>query len=295
MVMKIKKMSAFLLVLFLLFSNRTVTSSAAENAGIGISVSPETVQAGERVTVTVSLTDYDEEAVPIRGMQIDVTDVDESILTVEDGSYVSLINDPTAVENVAVYQQFNQLLRLLYIRWEGTLAQPYEDVFQMTFLVNPELTEAGSITLPLTAKFQTTESRVTLNDEIKISYVPAGEQPDPDVVSVDIEWGGMDYAYTEGTWNTDTHSYDNSGWDDGGSGYVKVTNSGNVDTTAEFVFESDREEISGSFTDGANTVSAPLDIAAGQSWIAYLHLSGEPADDLNNTKIGTVTVKIGGE
>ena len=68
MMMNIKKMSAFLLVLFLLFSNRTVTSSAAENAGIGISVSPETVQAGERVTVTVSLTDYDEEAVPIRGM-----------------------------------------------------------------------------------------------------------------------------------------------------------------------------------------------------------------------------------
>ena len=295
MVMKIKKMSAFLLVLFLLFSNRTVTSSAAENAGIGISVSPETVQAGERVTVTVLLTDYDEEAVPIRGMQIDVTDVDESILTVEDGSYVSLINDPTAVENVAVYQQFNQLLRLLYIRWEGTLAQPYEDVFQMTFLVNPELTEAGSITLPLTAKFQTTESRVTLNDEIKISYVPAGEQPDPDVVSVDIEWGGMDYTYTEGTWNTDTHSYNNSGWDDEGSGYVKVTNSGNVDTTAEFVFESDRKEISGSFTDGANTVSSPMDIAAGQSRTAYLRLSGEPADDLNNTKIGTVTVKIGGE
>ena len=295
MVMKIKKMSAFLLVLFLLFSNRTVTSSAAENAGIGTSVPPETVQAGERVTVTVSLTDYDEEAVPIRGMQIDVTDVDESILTVEDGSYVSLINDPTAVENVAVYQQFNQLLRLLYIRWEGTLAQPYKDVFQMTFLVNPELTEAGSITLPLTAKFQTTESRVTLNDEIKISYVPAGEQPDPDVVSVDIEWGGMDYTYTEGTWNTDTHSYDNSGWDDEGSGYVKVTNSGNADTTAEFIFESDREEISGSFTDGADTVSAPLDIAAGQSRTAYLRLSGEPADDLNNTKIGTVTVKIGGE
>ena len=84
-----KKNERLLVGTFSVIFQQTVTSSAAENAGIGISVSPETVQAGERVTVTVSLTDYDEEAVPIRGMQIDVTDVDESILTVEDGSYVS--------------------------------------------------------------------------------------------------------------------------------------------------------------------------------------------------------------
>ena len=292
---KIKKISVFLLAIFLLFSNRTVTSFAAENAGIAIRVSSETVEAGEEVTVTVSLTDYDEEAVPIRGMQIDVTGVDESVLTVKDDGYVSLIDDSTAMSNVAVYQQANQLLRLLYVRWEGTLTQPYEDVFQMTFVVNPELTEAGSITLPLTVKFQTTESRITLNDEIKISYVPAGEQPDPDVVSVDIEWGGMNYIYTEGTWNTDTHSYDNAGWSDGDSGYVKVVNSGNVDTTAAFTFTSEQEEISGSFTDGLNTIAAPVDITAGQSQTAYLLLSGRPSEELNDTKIGTVTVRIGGE
>lgn len=290
-----KKATALLLAVLLLFSNTAVISFAAENAGIAVEVSSETVKAGEKVTVTVSLTDYNAEAVPIRGMQIDVTGVDESILTVEDGSYVSLIEDDTAAANTAVYQQANNLLRLLYARISGTLTQPYEAVFRMTFLVNPELTEAGTITLPLTAKIQTTESRLTLHDEITISYVPAGEDPDPDVVNVDIEWGGMDYTYTEGTWNAETHSYENAGWDAGGSGYVTVKNSGTVDTTASFSFNSEREEITGSFTDGTNSITGSVDVAAGQSQTAYLLLSGKPKEELDSTKIGTVTVRIGGE
>lgn len=293
--MKNQKVIAFLLALFMLLPNIGITSYAAENAGIAVTLSSETVAAGEQVTVTVSLTGYDADAVPIRGIQIDVTGVDESILVIEDGSYVSMIEDASATSNKAVYQQANQLLRLIYVRMDGTLAQPYEDVFQMTFLINSELTEAGSITLPLTAKIQTTESRVTITDEITISYVPASEEPDPEVVSVDIEWGGMNFTYTEGTWNTKTHSYDGSGWTDNGTGYVMVKNSGTVDTTASFVFDANREEISGRFTDGTNTIVDAVDVAAGQSQTAYLLLSGKPTEELSNTKIGTVTVTIGGE
>ncbi len=292
--MKIQKAIAFILAVLLMLPNMSITSFAAENAGVAVRVSSQTVEAGKQVTVTVALTGYNANAVPIRGIQIDVTGVDESVLTVEDGSYVSLIEDPTATSNKAVYLQAKQLLRLIYVRMEGTLKQPYEDVFQMTFLVNPELTEAGSITLPLTAKIQTTESRVTIKDEITISYVPAGEAPDPDVVSVDINWGDMSYTYTDGPWNTDTHSYSYGGWSDGGSGYVTVVNSGTVDTTATFTFVSDRGEISGSFTDGTNTITGSVDVAVGQSQTAYLVLSGKPTEELNNTKIGTVTVKIGG-
>ena len=293
--MKNHKIIAFLLALLMLLPNISITGYAAENAGIAVTVSSETVEIGEQVTVTVSLTGYDADAVPIRGIQIDVTGVDESVLTVEDGSYVSLIEDSTAASNTAVYQQANKLLRLLYANMSGTLAQPYEDVFQMTFTVNSELTEAGSITLPLTAKIQTTESRVTITDEITIAYVPASEEPDPDVVSVDIEWGGMSFTYTEGTWNTKTHSYDGAGWTDNGTGYVTISNTGTVDSTATFVFDSNREEISGSFTDGTNAIVGSVDIAAGQSQTAYLLLSGKPAEELSNTKIGTVTVTIGGE
>lgn len=293
--MKNHKITAFLLALLMLFPNTSITGYAAENAGIAVTVSSETVEVGEQVAVTVSLTGYDADAVPIRGIQIDVTGVDESILVIEDGSYVSMIEDASATSNKAVYQQANQLLRLIYVRMDGTLAQPYEDVFQMTFLINSELTEAGSITLPLTAKIQTTESRVTITDEITISYVPASEEPDPEVVSVDIEWGGMNFTYTEGIWNTKTHSYDGSGWTDNGTGYVTVKNSGTVDTTASFVFDANREEISGSFTDGTNTIVGAVDVAAGQSQTAYLLLSGKPTEELSNTKIGTVTVTIGGE
>lgn len=293
--MKKHKIIALLLALLMLLPNISITGYAAENAGIAVTLSSETVEAGKQVTATVSLTGYDAEAVPIRGIQIDVTGVDDSILVIEDGSYVSLIEDATATSNKAVYQQTNQLLRLIYVRMDGTLAQPYEDVFQMTFLINSELTEAGSITLPLTAKIQTTESRVTITDEITISYVPASEEPDPEVVSVDIEWGGMNFTYTEGNWNTKTHSYDGSGWTDNGTGYVTVKNSGTVDAKASFVFDSNRGEISGSFTDGTNAIVGAVDVAAGHSQTAYLLLSGKPTEELSNTKIGTVTVTIGGE
>lgn len=293
--MKKQKILALILAILLLLPNINITSYAAENAGIAVTVSSETVKAGEQVTVTVSLSGYDGEAVPIRGIQIDVTGVDESILTVEDGSYVSLIEDSTAASNTAVYQQANKLLRLIYANMSGTLAQPHEDVFQMTFTVNSELTEAGSITLPLTAKIQTTESRVTITDEIIIAYEPASEEPDSDVVSVDIEWGGMSFTYTEGTWNTKTHSYDGAGWTDNGTGYVTISNIGTIDTTATFVYNSSREEIRGSFTDGTNVIADPVNIVAGQSQTAYLLLSGKPAEELSNIKIGTVTVTIGGE
>lgn len=293
--MKTHKVLAFMLALLMLFPNIGIISYAAENAGIAVTLSSETVEAGEQVTVTVSLTGYDADAVPIRGIQIDVTGVDESILVIEDGSYVSLIEDASATSNKAVYQQANQLLRLIYVRMDGTLAQPYEDVFQMTFVINSELTEAGSITLPLTAKIQTTESRVTITDEITISYVPASEEPDPEVVSVDIEWGGMNFTYTEGAWNTKTHSYDGSGWTDNGTGYVTVVNTGLVDTNATFIFDSNREEISGSFTDGTNAITSAVKVATGQSRTAYLLLAGKPAEELSNTTIGSVTVKIGGE
>lgn len=293
--MKIKKAVVVLSAIFLLLPNMAVISFAAENAGIAVRVFPETVKAGEEVTVTVSLTDYNMDAVPIRGIQIDVTDVDESILTVVDNGYVSLIEDNAVAANTAVYQQKNHLLRLIYAKIEGTLQQPYEDVFQMKFMINPELTEAGSITLPLTVLMVTTEENLTINDEITIAYVPSGEDPDPDIVNVDIEWGGMNYTYSDGIWNAATHSYDNSGWSDDGSGYIKVVNSGTVDTTAAFAFVPDREEISGSFTDGTNVITDPVDIPAGQSQMAYLLLSGKPAEELDNAKIGTVTVRIGGE
>lgn len=293
--MKNHKIIAFLLALLMLLPNISITGYAAENAGIAVTVSSETVEVGEQVTVTVSLTGYNADAVPIRGIQIDVTGVDDSILVIEDGSYVSLIEDASATSNKAVYQQANQLLRLIYVRMDGTLAQPYEDVFQMTFLINSELTEAGSITLPLTAKIQTTESRVTITDEITIAYVPASEEPDLDIVRVAIEWGGLNFTYSEGTWNAKTHSYDGAGWTDNGTGYVTVSNTGTIDTTATFVYDSNREEISGSFTDGTNAFVGSVDIAVGESQTAYLLLSGKPTEGLSNTKIGTVTVTIGGE
>lgn len=67
------KIVAFLLVLVVMLSNIRITSYAAENAGIAVTLSSETVEAGGKISVIVSLTGYDLDAVPIRGIQIDVT------------------------------------------------------------------------------------------------------------------------------------------------------------------------------------------------------------------------------
>ena len=33
-----------------------------------------------------------------------------------------------------------------------------------------------------------------------------------DIVSVDITWGDMEFTYSDGTWNAETHTYEGVGW-----------------------------------------------------------------------------------
>ena len=127
----------------------------------------------------------------------------------------------------------------------------------------------------------------------EIRYVPAAKGPD--LVSVDIEWGDMSFTYTQGTWNTDSHTYAEGTWSDGDSGYITITNTGNIETNIQVEFVSEQKEISGCFTDEKNVVTDCTNIDVNQSKDMHLQLSGKPDRDLDDTKIGTVTVRIGGE
>lgn len=76
----------------------------------------------------------------------------------------------------------------------------------------------------------------------------------PEVYSVDVSWGAMQFTYSEsGTldWDPESHTYsDNTdaGWTAEGN-TVAVTNHSNTQVTASFVYDSleDFAEISGSF------------------------------------------------
>lgn len=142
---RLKKVIGFVLAACLLLPNTVVMGNAAGEIGVAARVSSEIVEAGNEVTVTISLEGYDAAAEPIRGIQIDVTGVDESVLSVKNGGYRSLINDASAASNTAVYQTASHRVRLIYAKTSGSLARPYTDVLQVTVLSTRKLKRQGAL------------------------------------------------------------------------------------------------------------------------------------------------------
>ena len=134
-------------------------------------------------------------------------------------------------------------------------------------------------------------------DPVRYSNDPDGEPGQ--IISVDITWGELSFTYSDGTWNPDTHTYDGAGWnvDEKGGNSIKVENTGNTDVNVTYDYKAVENGITGSFTDGETPVSAPVALPENDSSTVYLILAGkpEPEKELENAKIGSVTVTIGGE
>lgn len=263
---------------------------ANEEIGFHADVEPAVVNVGEEVTMTVAFDNYTAESEAILMFQIDIENVDPDILEVLE--YSSLIEDPAAISNTGSYHTDENLVRLLFVKFSGALAAPCDDVFKVRFRINPDLKEGGSITLPVTMMIQAVSGKqITLNKEYTINY----EMP-RETTNVDISWGALNYTYSEGIWNPDTHCYEGAGWDDEGSGFVTVQNNGEAAVEAEYDYTSLRSEITGSFTDQNNeTIDASLAIEPDSEQTVYLKLSGKPDEFIQDEKIGTVTVTIRGD
>lgn len=129
----------------------------------------------------------------------------------------------------------------------------------------------------------------------------AGSSTTVDVVSVDIEWGAMQFTYSESgsrTWNPDNHSYTTStesGWSASGN-TVTVTNHSNVDVTVGFRYEADTvSTATGRFDIDSQTLDAGVEgkYAEADSVTAALTLTGTvPSTQTEFAKVGTVTVSI---
>lgn len=100
-----------------------------------------------------------------------------------------------------------------------------------------------------------TVSQVPYQTEIDVTAKYEGTVQTPDVYSVNIEWGAMEFVYTEkgvNVWNPDTHEYQLSvqkGWTASGN-TVTVTNHSNQPVTATLLFQADA---------GYESVKASLD------------------------------------
>ena len=286
--MRIFRIIALVLAIALTQPALSPKVNAAEAVGISTQISPTIAQVGEQVEVIVSLTGYTAETVAIRGLQVDVTGIDTDVLSVVE--YTSLIEDPSAISNTASYNTNYQRVRLAYVQFSGTLPAPCADVLKVTFRMNPDLTQDGSITLPVTVKMQTVSGQVTLKSDCVIQYTTQAVS----VINVDISWGAMEFTYSGGVWNAQTHSYEGAGWSDNGSGFVTVSNSGTQSATASFSYATDRMDISGRFTDETEVLVSAVDLESGRQKTVYLTLHGRPDESLDGA-VGTVTVMIGGE
>lgn len=104
-------------------------------------------------------------------------------------------------------------------------------------------------------------------------------------VSVTITWTSMEFTYTDGTWDPNTHSYREGAWSTSG-GTVTVENTSGVTITASFAYTTDRTDISGSFD------RSSFELAGGEQNTTRLTLAGKPNSALNGELLGSITVSI---
>ena len=108
--------------------------------------------------------------------------------------------------------------------------------------------------------------------------------------TVTVTWGELAFTYEDGTWNPATHAYVGGGWKANSTGGDRITvkNEGTNTVTFTCTYKKSDAAIEG------NLSSTTGSLAAGRTQTVTLSLTGKPTQSLANTKIGTVTVRLGG-
>ena len=114
--------------------------------------------------------------------------------------------------------------------------------------------------------------------------------------TVTVTWGALAYTYTDGAWNPATHAYDiGGGWapNQTNGDAVTVRNEGANQVRVRFQYTQTDAAIGGSFvnSEGYGIYSA-IDLPVSRTQTVWLRLTGRPDRALNNTKIGSVTVRL---
>lgn len=291
--MKNKIISLVLVLNFILLVASPVSVSAAEPITYSVSASTTEPTIGNEFDVMISLTNYEKISDEIRGLQIDVTNIDPNIIEVV--SHSTMISDDAVASNKTSYQSAKNLVRLVYLKISGSMDKSVTDVMTFRLKIKDNLTESGSITFPITLKIGTMTENITLNDSLTINYSKKSD----DVVKIDVAWGSMEFVYDDGSWDTDNHKWVNGGWKpmSADSNLITVKNSGNVDVKAQLSYLPSTEyaDLSGTFIDAAsNGLTSPFDLKINNEKKFWLKLSGTTAERWSDKfiTVGTVTLTI---
>lgn len=116
-------------------------------------------------------------------------------------------------------------------------------------------------------------------------------------VSVTVTWGAMEFTYQDGDWNPETHEFEYGEWipNETDGNMITVENTGTMPVSVSFTYEQTIAAVSAEFNDGTTSVAAPVALPIGDKKQVWLKLSGKPSGTLNKSKLGTVTVTIGGK
>lgn len=288
------KIISLLLALCLIASVMTMNVAAAETFTYKVLATTTTPTIGNEFEVVISLTNYAELSSEIRGLQIDVTNIDSDVFEVV--SHSSLLTDTTAASNKTSYSSSGNYVRYVYLKLSGTMEKSVIDVMKFRLKVKDSLMEDGTITLPIKLKIGTTSENITLTDSLTINYtlVPTN------VVSVDVSWGSMEFIYDDGEWDTGSHKWVNNGWkpsvDD--CNLISVTNAGNTDVKMQLNYTTNdtNNNLSGSFTDesGNEMKSAIQLVADGEEQKYWFNLYGMTAQRWSDKflTLGKITLTI---
>ena len=115
--------------------------------------------------------------------------------------------------------------------------------------------------------------------------------------TVTVTWGELAYTYTDGAWNPATHAYDiGGGWAPNrkNGDVITVQNEGANEVRVWFRYTQTNAAIGGSFADSDGDTVSLIALPISRTKTVRLCLTGRPDKTLNNTKIGSVTVRLEG-
>ena len=154
-----------------------------------------------------------------------------------------------------------------------------------------------------TTAFAVTMDNTSAPQEIDVNAKYVDGVSAPDIYSVDVSWGAMEFTYTVSgtkTWDPETHTYTAStqpAWTASGN-TITVTNHSNTDITASFAFSAltAYNTVTGSFSSTSLTLPTAEGKAVNDAVLTgktSLTLGGTLASDIKVfTNVGTVIVTI---
>ncbi len=277
------RIASLLVALCLLVFASPINVMAAETFTYSVSATTTTPTIGSEFEVVISLTNYAELTSEIRGLQIDITNINTSVLEVV--SHNTMITDASAASNKTSYQSSKNLVRYVYLKLSGSMDKSVTDAMKFRLRVKDTLTEEGTITLPITLKIGTMTENITLNDSLTINYKKSDSSK---LVSVDVTWGSMEFVYNDGTWDKDTHKWIDNGWEPSttDSNLISVKNIGEQSVKMHLAYQpnTNYSGLSGTFVDSnKNKISDSINLVAdGNVQKFWLNISGTTEERWSN-------------